>query len=303
MKKKKILGYILILFGLGIPLFSLVGLNYTSSSTIKQYRDFKAWTMDLGPETLTIKKDKGQAYNSSLTGSNEIVDPWSSPAYEASYPMFDGLGEDAFAFMALPSINQYQNIYLGASQANLSRGFAHVDGTSLPIGGKGTRSVISGHRSTLIDVTLLHADKLKEGDRMFIDLGYQVLEYEMVSSELIYPYQWEKLSPEADVDMVTLLTCDPVFPPFEKRLLVNFIRVEEDQSLIAEENFNDKEAAEEPKEDTLVDRIVTSQGLIPEVKKQEAIMRILMISFLVLFIIVLSSFISYLVKGAREKKD
>lgn len=59
MKKKKILGYILILFGLGIPLFSLVGLNYTSSSTIKQYRDFKAWTMDLGPETLTIKKRQG----------------------------------------------------------------------------------------------------------------------------------------------------------------------------------------------------------------------------------------------------
>lgn len=59
---------------------------------------------------------------------------------------------------------------------------------------------------------------------MYVYRGDKVLDYVVDSSEIIFPYEWEKLKPVDNVDMLTLLTCEPKRPPSQKRLLVNCVK-------------------------------------------------------------------------------
>lgn len=101
---------------------------------------------------------------------------------------------------------------------------AHVDGTPLPLDGTGIRSVIAGHRAEPSHVFFRHLDQLKVGDALYYDNGQEIVEYQMMDTEIILPSEWEKLESVSSKNIMTLITCDPI-PTFNKRLLVNFERV------------------------------------------------------------------------------
>nr|WP_296112282.1 class C sortase [uncultured Anaerococcus sp.] len=104
------------------------------------------------------------------------------------------------------------------------RGVAQVAGTAIPIGGKGTRSAIAGHRGWWGDTMFLCADELESGDYIYIERAEETMRYVVSDKEIIGPYDWAKLAPRGDLDMITLLTCSPFLPPRPDRLLVNAIR-------------------------------------------------------------------------------
>lgn len=108
-------------------------------------------------------------------------------------------------------------------------GVAQVEGTSLPLGGKSTRSVIAGHRGGWGDMFFYDIDDLNPGDEIFIDSPLGLLKYAVSDKEIIGPGDWEKILPIKDQDMISLLTCHPKRPPRPKRLLVNATRVYEEK--------------------------------------------------------------------------
>lgn len=182
--------------------------------------DFKAYT----DQDLAMRAQRAKDYNKNLNGNNESVDPFQAEDYKAKYKISDD-PDAVFGYISIPSIDVTQPIYLGASFDHLLFGFAHVDGTALPIGEKGTRSVIAGHRGGYYGrLDLYNAHNIKKGDILKIDLGTDVLKYKMVDREIIDPSDWEKLKPFNDKDMLTLITCDP-FPAYYNRMLINFERV------------------------------------------------------------------------------
>lgn len=172
----------------------------------------------------TDRIDKALSYNKRLNSSNMPVDPFDAEDYKVNYKISED-PDAVFAYMTIPSIDVSQPVYLGASFDHLLTGFAHVDGTALPIGEKNTRSVIAAHRGGYYGrLDLLYAHKIKKGDILKLDLGTDVLEYRMVSSDIISPDQWEKMKPIEGKELLTLITCDP-FPTYENRKLINFERV------------------------------------------------------------------------------
>ena len=129
-----------------------------------------------------------------------------------------------FAYLSIPKLDKYLPLYLDATLEHISKGVAQVAGTAIPVGGKGTRSAIAGHRGWWGDTMFLYVDELESGDYIYIERANETMRYVVSDKEIIGPYDWAKLAPRGDLDMITLLTCSPFLPPRPDRLLVNAVR-------------------------------------------------------------------------------
>lgn len=224
---RKVLGYILIIIGIALPLYGFTSMSLSQWSSKSEYENFKK-EQEKRPETeLKNEGKEAEEYNNKVNQSvTTIVDPFEAEKYDAVYNLSSD--KDAiFAYLRIPSLEIERPIYLGASQKHLAMGVAQIDGTSLPIGGIGNRSVIAGHRGFYKDTMFLYLAELKDRDKVYIDRAGKTLEYEVVGREIIKPSEWEKLQAVKDKDLLTLLTCDPFAPPRPNRLLIHCERVAE----------------------------------------------------------------------------
>lgn len=213
-----ILGYIFILIGILMPLVAFSSMSYREISAGSKYKSFKDKKLQM---TSSIK-----TYNEKVGKSEEnIIDPFQNEDYKGFYNI-DGLKEDdVFAYLIIPKLDMKKPIYLDASYKHLNMGVAQVEGTSLPLGGKSTRSVIAGHRGWWGDLMFYNIDKLEVGDEILIDGRTGLLKYRVSGQEIIDPSDWESILSIKGKDMITLLSCHPKRPPRPKRLLVNAERV------------------------------------------------------------------------------
>lgn len=219
-RTRVLIGYLFILMGIFMPLLAFTSMSYREIMADKKYAAFK-------------KKDEGltddlKKYNEKVTkGDANIIDPFSNEDYKGYYDI-KGIDKDqVFAYLIIPKLDMKKPIYLDATYKHLDLGVAQVEGTSLPLGGKSTRSVIAGHRGWWGDLMFYNVEKLEAGDDIFIDGRSGLLKYKVTGEEIIDPSDWEKVLPIEGKDMITLLTCHPKRPPRPKRLLINAERVAE----------------------------------------------------------------------------
>lgn len=125
----------------------------------------------------------------------------------------------------IPSIDiEKMPFYHGTSYKTLDKGLGHLDTTSIPVGGKNTRSVITGHSGVKNQILFTDVKNLKEGDIFYINILGKRLAYQIDSFEEILPSESDKVKIVEGKDMVTLLTCTP--PGINTyRLLVNGHRI------------------------------------------------------------------------------
>lgn len=203
-----------------MPLLAFTSMSYREIMANKRYAAFRE-----KDESLT---DDLKKYNEKVTkGDANIIDPFSNEDYKGYYDIKGIDKEEVFAYLIIPKLDMKKPIYLDATYKHLDLGVAQVEGTSLPLGGKSTRSVIAGHRGWWGDLMFYNVEKLEEGDDIFIDGRSGLLKYKVTGQEIIDPSDWEKVLPIEGRDMVTLLTCHPKRPPRPKRLLINAERVVE----------------------------------------------------------------------------
>ena len=219
-KTRVLIGYLFILLGIFMPLLAFTSMSYREIVANKRYAAFKE-----KEESLT---DDLKKYNEDVTkGDANIIDPFSNEDYKGYYDIKGIDKEEVFAYLIIPKLDMKKPIYLDATYKHLDLGVAQVEGTSLPLGGKSTRSVIAGHRGWWGDLMFYNVEKLEAGDDIFIDGRSGLLKYKVTGQEIIDPSDWEKVLPIEGRDMVTLLTCHPKRPPRPKRLLINAERVVE----------------------------------------------------------------------------
>jgi len=119
----------------------------------------------------------------------------------------EGSDEDIFGSIYIPKLKLELPIYTGSTTANLAKGIAHLEGTSLPVGGESTHSVLCGHNGAVTNEWFTHIDELTEGDLFYIRTLEQLLTYKVVSMKVIDPDDTSDLLIEPGRDLVTLLTC------------------------------------------------------------------------------------------------
>lgn len=230
-KKIKIFGYILILFGLITLAFPFSKRIY--SNIENKYKIEKIIKAQKEDEKFDQIEEKAKEYNEIVKNSDiSMVDPFAGENL-GSVNILNNQ-DDIFAYLVIPKININLPIFLDASYEHMAKGVGQVSGTSIPVGGESTRSVLAGHRGWWTDVFLLYVNDLVEGDKFYIKRGEKTLTYEVFSKEVISPYDWEKLKVIDKEDIVTLMTCTP-YPLSTYRLLVNAKRLEEKEGVAQDE--------------------------------------------------------------------
>ena len=230
-KKIKIFGYILILFGLITLAFPFSKRIY--SNIENKYKIEKIIKAQKEDEKFDQIEEKAKEYNEIVKNSDiSMVDPFAGENL-GSVNILNNQ-DDIFAYLVIPKININLPIFLDASYEHMAKGVGQVSGTSIPVGGESTRSVLAGHRGWWTDVFLLYVNDLENGDKFYIKRGEKTLTYAVFSKEVISPYDWEKLKVIDKEDIVTLMTCTP-YPLSTYRLLVNAKRLEEKEELAQDE--------------------------------------------------------------------
>ena len=219
-KTRVIIGYLFILLGIFMPLLAFTSMSYRELMANKNYASFKARDSQVTDDLIDYNKKV-------IKGDSNIIDPFDNEDYVGAYDIKGIDKDEVFAYLIIPKLDMKKPIYLDATFDHLDWGVAQVEGTSLPLGGMSTRSVIAGHRGWWGYLMLYNVDKLEVGDEIFIDGRTGLLEYRVTGTDIISPSDWESILPVAGKDMVTLLTCHPKRPPRPKRLLINAERVEE----------------------------------------------------------------------------
>lgn len=116
-------------------------------------------------------------------------------------------GLDAMGEILIPKISVDMPILHGAGQDVLEHAAGHLAGTSLPIGGKNTRAVITGH-SNLKGATLFtRLGELEDGDPFYIKVMGNTLAYRVTRKRIVSPTDTKSLRVHKGKDEVTLLTC------------------------------------------------------------------------------------------------
>lgn len=118
-------------------------------------------------------------------------------------------GNGIMCYVEIPDIDIILPVYHGTTEDVLQRAAGHLDWTSLPVGGKGTHSVISGHRGLPSARLFTDLDKLKEGNVFKIHILDEELCYEIDSINIIDPKDTSILQIDKDKDLCTLMTCTP----------------------------------------------------------------------------------------------
>ena len=101
-------------------------------------------------------------------------------------------------------------VYHGTEDATLLKGLGHLRGTSLPVGGKGTRSVITGHRGLASAEMFTRLDEIGKGDTFTIEVFDEILTYKVVDKIVVNPDETKKIAAVPGKDLVTLITCTPL---------------------------------------------------------------------------------------------
>lgn len=130
-----------------------------------------------------------------------------------------------FGVIEIPKLNLEIPIFLGATDEILNEGIGQVKGSSLPIGGKNTHTLLSGHRGMGTKAMFRNIDQLYPGDIFYIHNFKETLTYEVYAQRVIFPDQTESLEIEEDKDLATLITCHPYRHNYQ-RLLIHAKRKE-----------------------------------------------------------------------------
>ena len=168
--------------------------------------------------------DKASSYNRRLSRSEDRFHP--SKKEERAYrQLLDVSGTGIMASLIIPDIHVNLPVYHGTGEEVLQKAIGHLEGTSLPVGGSGTHSVLSGHRGLPSARLFSDIDQLKKGDRFMVSTLGRMLTYEVDQVKVVLPDQMEDLGIEEGEDYMTLLTCTP-YGINTHRLLVRGKRVE-----------------------------------------------------------------------------
>ena len=170
--------------------------------------------------------ERARKYNSELAKlSSPLSDYKSISGYD---DILDITGTGIIGYIEIPKINTYLPIYHGTSPEVLNVAVGHLEGTSLPIGGKGCHSVISAHRGLPSAKLFTDIDQLTENDTFRITVLDEVLDYEVDEIATVLPYEMDRLAAVPVKDLVTLMTCTP-YGINTHRLLVRAHRIDTEQ--------------------------------------------------------------------------
>ncbi len=224
LSKQSILLKLIFVFGLLITVYPLISQFYYRYESDREVESFYEQAQQLPSEEVSKRLEKARAYNQTLDPS-KMQDPYSEEekAGIAEYARMLEVKEK-IGFVEIPKINERIAIYAGTTEDVLQKGAGHLEGSSLPVGGESTHTVISAHRGLPNASLFTNLDRLKIGDQFYIHNIAETLAYEVDQILVVEPSDFDPVMVQSGEDYATLLTCTP-YMINSHRLLVRGHRV------------------------------------------------------------------------------
>ena len=231
MKKHLVTAGIILVFlaGLSILLYPTVA-SYVNS--LRQSRVVSQYYRDIDNLNTLDFKDMftaAHAYNEELRSNSNRFN-FTEEQREQYMQFLNPGGRGVMGALIINSINVKLPIYHGTDKETLQLGAGHLEGTSLPVGGESTHSVVTGHRGLPSSILLTDLDKLVIGDTFILHILNQTLTYQIDRIIVVEPEEFEPLFIKTGEDYCTLITCTP-YGINSHRLLLRGRRVDTEQGV------------------------------------------------------------------------
>lgn len=222
---------LIFILGFLVLMYPTVSRIYYRVDSTQQVSNFDSEKKSLSDEEVKRRMDLAQAFNDSLVNS-VCEDPYAKDRHNkgrAEYARMLELHEQ-IGHIQIPSIDVDIPIRAGTSEDVLQVAAGHLEGTSLPIGGNSTHTVITAHSGLPTAKLFSDLKNVKLGERFYIHNLKETIAYEVDQIIIVEPSNFDNLLIVPGHDYATLLTCTPIMINTH-RLLVRGHRVDYDEAI------------------------------------------------------------------------
>ena len=198
------------LTALGITLYPIISNYVNQKYASKIYTEYEEMIQNVEDTSLKDARRLAEQYNNALAPVSAYEQESLSEASQNYDTLLNMGGNGIMGYVEIPSIQVNLPIYHGTDSETLERGIGHLLGSSLPIGGASTHSVLSGHSGLAGQKMFTDLLQVKEGDVFYLHVLGETLAYQVVSLNTVLPYDTSLLGITPDADLCTLITCTPL---------------------------------------------------------------------------------------------
>lgn len=229
MQSRKATFILLISFfiGLSVLLYPSISSYWNSRTQSEAIVDYELMLASYTPEDYTHLFEAADEYNQALDALEKpFIDYRNLSGQYMDTLNVSGTG--MIGYITVPKINQELPLYHGTSDAVLTNACGHFEGSSLPVGGEGTHSVVSAHRGLPTAVLFTHLDRMEIGDTFYFTILDRTITYEVDQIRIVEPHDTNLIQTEEGKDYCTMLTCTP-YGINTQRLLVRGHQIDASQ--------------------------------------------------------------------------
>lgn len=220
------LASLLILLSLLAVLYPLIS-NFVNEKFRSEIRtEYYETIEEMDDGALEAERHLAYEYNALLAGG--VLEAYSDQQLNEAEMEYLSLlnlnGDSVMGYVEIPKLGIHLPIRHGTDAQTLESGVGHVIGSSLPVGGTNTHTVLSAHSGMAREKMFSDLDQLSPGDIFFLHVLGETLAYEVDAINTVLPTDTSLLGIEPERDLATLVTCTP-FGVNTHRLLVRGYRV------------------------------------------------------------------------------
>ena len=199
------------LLALGITLYPLISNWYNERHQSEIHTQYEEILEQIDDTKLLEARAAAADYNATLVPGTQSGDSFSQEAIREAAENYDSLlnmaGDGIMGYVEIPMIRVDLPIYHGTDTETLDVGIGHLLGTSLPVGGESTNTVLAGHTGYLGMIVFDYIPSLSVGDTVSVKTYFDTLDYRVISKKEITETETNDLYIEKGKDLLTLITC------------------------------------------------------------------------------------------------
>ncbi len=229
---------IVFLLALGLTFYPIISNHINAKYASEIQTTYEAVIEDTDNSELLAVKEEAIRYNESIAPGATDTESYSQEALLTASQNYEELldiaGDGIMAYVQIPKISIQLPVYHGTNNDSLDRGIGHLLGSSLPVGGSSTHSILTAHSGMASQKMFSDLPQLEIGDIFYLKVLGETLAYQVDQINTVLPHDTTYLSIEQDRDLCTLVTCTP-FGVNTHRLLVRGERIPYEEAEVIEE--------------------------------------------------------------------
>ena len=229
-----------------MTLYPIISTIYNEKHQSQIHTQYEEQVKQVDNSAIIKAKELAIAYNEAIQPGAQLSDAFSNEALlwasEDYKNQLNVTGNGIMGYVNIPSLDIHLPIYHGTDSKTLEKGIGHLLGSSLPVGGDTTHSILTAHSGMANQKMFSDLPQLKIGDVFYLEVLGETLAYQVDQIKTVMPYDVTYLGIEEDRDLCTLVTCTP-FGVNTHRLLVRGTRIPYE---VAEEIVEETTPEEKP---------------------------------------------------------